>query len=149
MADGELYVTGRIKELLILGGRNLYPHDLEAAVRATHPALERSATAVFTVPSAGDQLVVVQEARPALFGTTPAGQLIDDVTRALGRESGVAVPNVVLVRPGDVQRTTSGKIQRTLTRNLLLGGELRVIGQRVSPVLERACAAHTATGTHQ
>ncbi|MYT35901.1 AMP-binding protein [Streptomyces sp. SID8356] len=148
LADGELYVTGRIKELLILGGRNLYPHDLEAAVRATHPALERTATAVFTVPSAGDQLVVVQEARPAQLGTASAGELIDRVTRALGREFGVAVPNVVLVRPGDVQRTTSGKIQRTLTRELLLGGELRVVEQRVSPALERARAAYATTGAH-
>ncbi|MCW5253540.1 fatty acyl-AMP ligase [Streptomyces sp. SHP 1-2] len=146
LADGELYVTGRIKELLILNGRNLYPHDLEAAVRATHPALERTATAVFTVPSAEDQLTVVQEARPAQLGTTTPEELVARITRELGGGFGVAVPSVVLVRPGDVQRTTSGKIQRGLTRELLLDGELRVLHQRVSPALERARAARAGAG---
>ncbi|MGC5344676.1 fatty acyl-AMP ligase [Streptomyces sp. DT171] len=146
LADGELYVTGRIKELLILHGRNLYPHDLEAAVRSTHPALGRTATAVFTVPAAGDQLVVVQETRPAQLGATTADELIDRVKQVLGSEFGVAVPNVVLVRPGEVQRTTSGKIQRGLTRELLLDGELRVVHQQVSPGLEHARATRASAG---
>ncbi|MGW4892736.1 fatty acyl-AMP ligase [Kitasatospora sp. NPDC004240] len=142
--DGELYVTGRIKELLIVRGRNLYPHDLEAAARGAHPALERAVTAVFTVPVPEEELVVVQELRPAQLGSTTPEQLVDEVKRLLGREFGVAVPNVVLVRPGDVQRTTSGKIQRGLTRELFLEDSLRVLHLSLSAGAERARAAHRA-----
>ncbi|WP_283133379.1 fatty acyl-AMP ligase [Rhizohabitans arisaemae] len=122
--EGELYVTGRLKDLIIVHGRNLYPQDIEAAVRAVHPALAAGAGAVFQMPEPEQELVVVQEAKARELGDTTAEELIARIKREIGREFGVGVAQVVLVRSGQVPRTTSGKVQRSLTRGLLLTGSL-------------------------
>ncbi|MBP2702777.1 fatty acyl-AMP ligase [Microbispora sp. RL4-1S] len=135
--DGQLYVTGRIKELLIVRGRNLYPQDLEATVRTAHPVLARGVGAVFTVPAPDEEIVVVQECRARdLAEVGPAG-LVQEIRQVLGREYGVAVGGVVLVRPAEVQRTTSGKIQRALTRDLFTGDGLTVLHEDLAPAVRQ------------
>lgn len=139
--DGELYVTGRIKELLVVHGRNLYPQDLEAAARITHPSLSRGVGAVFTVGVPDEEIVVVQECR--------AGQLTGDeltgITRelrdSLALEFGVTVQGVVLVRSGSVPRTTSGKIQRSLARQLFLDGQMEPVHADLTPAVRAAVGA--------
>ncbi|MFC5186344.1 fatty acyl-AMP ligase [Actinomadura harenae] len=135
--DGQVYVTGRIKELLIVRGRNLYPQDLEAEVRAVHPALSRGVGAVFAVPAPDEEVVVVQECRASDLGELPAEELTQLIRHAMAREFGVSLGGVVLVRPSEVQRTTSGKIQRTLTRDLFRAGELDVVHEDLSPAVRR------------
>ncbi|MFE9046538.1 fatty acyl-AMP ligase [Streptomyces sp. NPDC012421] len=130
--DGEIFVTGRLKETLILRGRNLYPQDIEHELRARHPGLG-AVGAVFTVPlsehpdgeeDAEEGLVVVHEVagRPDedALRTLAAG-----IRRTVVTEFGVRVTSVVLLRRGQVRRTTSGKIQRAEMRRLCLAGELR------------------------
>ncbi|GGY05676.1 fatty acyl-AMP ligase [Streptomyces hiroshimensis] len=120
--DGELYVTGRLKEMLIVNGRNIYPHDVEAVVRSADPALGTGAAFAVASPYDGrDRLVVVQELRD---GTHAHDELLARVRRAVSGEFGVAPDTVLLVAPGTVHRTTSGKIQRTLMRDRYLAGEL-------------------------
>jgi acyl-CoA synthetase (AMP-forming)/AMP-acid ligase II len=123
---GELYVTGRLKELIILNGRNVYPQDVEWAVKSVEPFLTSGTGAVFAVEGGGrEQLVVVQEVRGA--GTDAGGMrvLAQRIQEMIGKEFNVPAGNVLLVRPGTVRRTTSGKVQRTLMRKLFLGGGLR------------------------
>jgi acyl-CoA synthetase (AMP-forming)/AMP-acid ligase II len=133
--DGQFYVTGRIKEVLIVHGQNLYPQDLEATVRAAHPALARGVGAVFTVPTPDEEIVIVQECRAhALEDTTPSG-LAAEIRNAIRREFGVAVGGVVLVRPSQVRRTTSGKIQRGLTRDLFTEDQLRALYEDLTPAV--------------
>ncbi|MEO3891253.1 fatty acyl-AMP ligase [Nonomuraea sp. B5E05] len=133
--DGQFYVTGRIKEVLIVHGQNLYPQDLEATVRAAHPALARGVGAVFTVPTPDEEIVIVQECRAhALEEMTPSG-LAAQIRSVIRRDFGVAVGGVVLVRPSQVRRTTSGKIQRGLTRDLFAKDELRALHEDLTPAV--------------
>ncbi|MEU7716209.1 fatty acyl-AMP ligase [Micromonospora chalcea] len=121
---GQLYVTGRIKELLIVNGRNLYPHDIEVTVRAADESLARGVGAAFTVEVPHEELVVVQECRSRSLDPAGRAAVVTAVRHVLSREFGTGAVSVVLVRPGTVPRTTSGKIQRGLARMLFLTGAL-------------------------
>ncbi|MFF7656628.1 fatty acyl-AMP ligase [Streptomyces sp. NPDC007983] len=120
--QGELYVTGRIKEMVILNGRNVYPHDIEREVAAGHVAFAGLAGCVFAVPAPDEELVIVQEVRAAQEKDLPA--LAALVRGLVGEYLKTRAANVVLVRPGKVRKTTSGKIQRSLMRKLFMDGEL-------------------------
>ncbi|MFG1677328.1 fatty acyl-AMP ligase [Micromonospora sp. NPDC049282] len=124
LRDGQLYVTGRIKELLIVNGRNLYPHDVEVAVRALDDSLSRGVGAAFTVEVPHEELVVVQECRARSLDPAARAAVVTAIRQMLSREFGTGAVSVVLVRPGTVPRTTSGKIQRGLARMLFLTGAL-------------------------
>ncbi|HVQ91265.1 MAG TPA: fatty acyl-AMP ligase [Mycobacteriales bacterium] len=122
--DDELYITGRIKETLVIRGRNLYPHDIEREVRALDEAFAGLAGSVFSVPSPREEIVVFHEVRARqLTGAALAG-LAAQVKIALGQRLGIPVTNVVFAAPGQVRKTTSGKIQRTLMRQLFMADAL-------------------------
>ncbi|MEU0991397.1 fatty acyl-AMP ligase [Streptomyces sp. NPDC005953] len=130
--DGpEVFVTGRLKEMVLINGRNIYPYDVESSVRELDPAI--GAGAVFGV-EAGDQehLVVIHEVRAAALGSD-LKTLTTSVQRMIGQEFAVPAGNVLLVRPGTVRRTTSGKIQRTLMRKLFLAGALTPLHAILEP----------------
>lgn len=132
--DGELFVTGRIKELLVLNGRNLAPQDVERQARAAHPALTGLVGAAFTVAAHGERAVLVHEVDPR----TAAPQLpdvADAVIRHLTRTFGVSLRNVLLVRRGTVPRTTSGKIRRGQVRARFLAGEIAALHSALEPEL--------------
>ncbi|GAA2698663.1 fatty acyl-AMP ligase [Actinoplanes palleronii] len=126
LRDGQLYVTGRIKELLIVNGRNLYPHDIEVAVRTVDESLSRGVGAAFTAEVPHEELVVVQECRVRSLDPAARAAVVTAIRQVLSREFGTGPVSVVLVRPGTVPRTTSGKIQRGLARMLFLTGALSV-----------------------
>ena len=127
--DGELFVTGRLKDLIIIRGRNHYPDDIEWTVARSHPSLRACAGAAFSVVSDGEeQLVVVQEIDRQ--DRQPDVEAIIAAIRCAVMEShDVRVASVLLVRAGQLPRTTSGKIQRFACRNDFLSGSLS--GQRV------------------
>ncbi|WP_329521025.1 fatty acyl-AMP ligase [Spirillospora sp. NBC_01491] len=129
--EGELYVTGRIKELIIVRGRNLYPQDLEAVTRTAHPALERGVGAAFSVPVPEEEVVIVRECRER--DPAELARVAEAVRDRLSREYGVNAQGIVLVRPGRVARTTSGKIQRRLVREQFLRGDLTPVHAELSP----------------
>jgi acyl-CoA synthetase (AMP-forming)/AMP-acid ligase II len=129
--DGELYVHGRLKEMIISNGRNVYPQDIEHELRAQHPELGK-AGAVFGVPAdvatgGGESVVVVHEVpgMPEERLRALAGR----IRRTVGREFGVGVGTVALLRPGTVLRTTSGKVRRAAMRDLFRDGGLTVLYQ--------------------
>jgi acyl-CoA synthetase (AMP-forming)/AMP-acid ligase II len=130
--DGELFVTGRLKDMIVASGRNLYPQDIEASVDRCHSALRRSA--VFSVPgdaagvpeSVEEQIVVVAEYRgsPGRFAAEEAALRVE-VTAAVTADHGVRPATLYFGPPGTVLMTTSGKIRRKATRAAYLDGTLK------------------------
>ncbi|MEU7600778.1 fatty acyl-AMP ligase [Streptomyces sp. NPDC041003] len=123
LEEGELFVTGRLKEVIIINGRNVYPQDIEWAARTVSPALTFGAGAAFSVDAGGEQLVLVQEVRGA--GSAELRTVAQRIQALIGKEFEIPAGNVLLVRPGTIRRTSSGKVQRTLMRKLFLDGVMR------------------------
>ncbi|MEY9870872.1 acyl-CoA synthetase (AMP-forming)/AMP-acid ligase II [Streptacidiphilus sp. MAP12-33] len=133
LLEGELYVTGRRKEVLIFQGRNVYPQDVEQVVQGFNPLLGQGPGSVFTVPVGGREVaVVVQEIRNA-GPDTDLESLAQSVQWGVSREFDVPVGGVLLAKPGTVRKTTSGKIQRSLMQKLFLDGKLEGIQEVLSP----------------
>ena len=125
--DGELYVTGRIKDLIIIRGQNHYPHDVEMTVAASHPALRQGGSAAFSIETAeGEVLAVVQEIERGFFNHDMA-ELEAAIRAAVSKGHQLAIARVALVRPGAVPKTSSGKIRRLDCRRMLLDGELSLL----------------------
>ncbi|MGS2810678.1 HAD-IIIC family phosphatase [Nocardia sp. MW-W600-9] len=122
LSSGELFVTGRRKDLVIVDGRNHYPQDIEATVEAAHAGVRAGCVAAFSVDLDGEQPVVVAEVRD----TDPAElSAIEGAVRgAVATEHGLTLAAVLLIRPGTVFKTSSGKIQRSACRAAYLSGEL-------------------------
>jgi acyl-CoA synthetase (AMP-forming)/AMP-acid ligase II len=124
---GRLYVTGRLKDVIVVAGRNLYPQDLERTIQRVS-TLFGTGTA-FSVPGERERVVVVQELRTHQRYALDLEEIAKDVRRCLTEEFEVAVAGVLLVRPGTVRRTTSGKVERSAMRHLFLNGGLRPLYQ--------------------
>jgi acyl-CoA synthetase (AMP-forming)/AMP-acid ligase II len=131
---GELYVTGRIKELIIVRGRNIYPQDVEHAIREDVPELRGLFGAAFGVAGRGgeEMLAVVHEVRPGVDADRLV-QVGSAVRLTIAREIGLAAAAVQLVRRGSVERTTSGKVQRLTVRDGFLRGQNKVLWSAVDP----------------
>ncbi|MEV4438290.1 fatty acyl-AMP ligase [Streptomyces sp. NPDC049577] len=139
LRDGELYVTGRIKDLLIVAGRNLYPQDVERTVQKVSAMF--NSTVAFAVDSDREHVVVVQEVRSGKTYDTDLPGLVSAVQQRVSKEFEIALGNVVLVRPGTVRRTTSGKVQRSAMRKLFLTGRLRPLHELVDPEVKELIAS--------
>ncbi|MCM3886597.1 fatty acyl-AMP ligase [Frankia sp. R82] len=127
--DGELYVTGRIKEIIVVRGLKIYPQDIESALRAELPDLA-GVSAAFRLPGADDEpdrVVLTHEIRQVPTERLP--ELAQDVVHLVAREFGAQVAAVLFLRPGQVLRTTSGKVKRVEMREHFLAGTLRPIYQ--------------------
>lgn len=120
MADGELLITGRAKDLIIVNGRNVWPHDLEWAAERVEPLRAGDVAAVAAVDEDGaEQAVLLVQCRPS----EPAARarLAEQVAAAAVAATGV-VCRVVLVPPHALPRTSSGKLARAHARRLLADG---------------------------
>ncbi|MGW3818686.1 fatty acyl-AMP ligase [Streptomyces sp. NPDC005046] len=128
LRDGELFVTGRLKDLMVIDGRNHYPQDLELSAEMSHWALRPGCTAAFSVDGGGEgeQPVVVAETAPEAAGESE--KIIDLIRGAIGEAHGLPVRDVVLVHPGTIPKTSSGKIQRRASRTAYLEGTLSLVG---------------------
>jgi acyl-CoA synthetase (AMP-forming)/AMP-acid ligase II len=115
LSGGELFITGRLKDLIIICGRNLYPQDIEWSAGRSHPSLREGAAAAFQLTVGGEeQLVVVQEVD---FRQKPdAAEVVKAIRRAVAEEHGVQLHDAVLVKPGSLPLTSSGKLQRHLCK---------------------------------
>jgi acyl-CoA synthetase (AMP-forming)/AMP-acid ligase II len=138
---GHLYVTGRLKDMIVVAGRNLYPQDVERTIQQVN-ALFGPGTA-FAVPGERERVVVVQELRTRSGYDLDLAALATQVERCLTDEFDVRVGGVLLVRPGTVRRTTSGKVERSAMRELFLRGRIRPLHQRLDTDLPTGPAALT------
>ncbi len=113
--DDEVYLVARLKDLIIIRGRNIYPHDIELTAQSAHPALRKGACAAFAVPGPdGERLVVVQEVRPDQ--TAHPADLAQSVRAAIVREHDVTLGDLVLTPARELAKTSSGKIMRAAAR---------------------------------
>lgn len=143
--DGELYITGRVKDLVIIDGRNHYPQDLEYSAQEATKALRTGFVAAFSVPAnqlpdevfenahsglkrdpddTSEQLVIVGERAPGSH-KLDMGPIADDIRAAIAVRHGVTVRDVLLTPAGAIPRTSSGKIGRRACRSAYLDGSLR------------------------
>ncbi|MBL1078306.1 fatty acyl-AMP ligase [Nocardia sp. 2] len=120
LVDGELYVTGRRKDMIIVRGRNHYPHDIEHTVHTAHPALRPGCGTAFTV-DAPERLIVVQEIHRDHLETADPAALAAAIRAAVLREHDLALADLVLTLPGEIPKTSSGKLMRTAARARYLG----------------------------
>ena len=139
--DGQLFVTGRLKDLIILSGRNYYPQDLELAAERSHPSLRPGHAAAFAlngVDGEGEQLAMALEVtRHHREAENEA--VFSAVRRALAEREGILPDVIVLVRQNGIPRTSSGKVQRRATRSMLLENTLDCVGrsdERVDDIAE-------------
>ncbi len=127
LLDGEVYVTGRIKDLIILNGRNLHPQSVEWVVGEVE-GVRKGNVVAFSRPGEGsEELVVALESKGA-----DEEALRTAIRAALTRELGLVVSDIVLLPPGGLPKTSSGKLQRRLTRQQYLTGELGGQGSRLA-----------------
>lgn len=129
-AAGELFITGRIKDLIIIRGVNHYPQDIEHTVETCHPALRRHGGAAFGVSDGNgeERLVVIHEVERGFRHRLDLREIAAAIREAVTREHDLAPYRILLIRPGTLPQTTSGKIQRGLARQLWLTSALAVIG---------------------
>ncbi|MBT2301354.1 amino acid adenylation domain-containing protein [Variovorax paradoxus] len=121
---GELFVTGRLKDLVIVHGENHYPQDLEWSAERAHPDLRVGHGAAFAVDTPGGEAVVLALELERRAEPTDAEAVFRAVRRAIAVEHGLPVHAVALVRAGALPRTSSGKIQRQRCREAFLANEL-------------------------
>lgn len=119
MHEDELYVTGRIKELIIVAGRNHYPQDIEFSLQSSNPTFRKGCGAAFAVTDKGkEHLVIMQEVSNAGGDQTDFQQLAIAASRAVATRHGVTPKAIVLITPGTLPKTSSGKIQRTEAKKI-------------------------------
>ncbi|MBW8482978.1 fatty acyl-AMP ligase [Actinomadura parmotrematis] len=132
---GELYVTGRIKDLIIVDGRNHYPQDLEVTTQEAHEAVRPDHVAAFAVAtgSGTEELVIVAERnRRVPLARLDLAEVADAVRGAVNVEHEMSVKEFLLIEPGGVSRTSSGKIARAATRQRYLDGALPTSAARIA-----------------
>ncbi|GHH42752.1 non-ribosomal peptide synthetase [Lentzea cavernae] len=122
--DGELHVTGRAKDLIVVRGRNHYPQDLERCALDSHTALRRGAAA-FGLGEREEVCLVLESA--TAHRAEENAEVVAAVCTAMAREHGVTPATVLFVRPGKIPTTSSGKVQRARTRELFADGSLQPV----------------------
>ena len=130
-SDGHLFITGRVKEVIIVRGRNLYPQDIELTVGRVHPALAAGTGAAFAVEIDGDERLVTVHEVDRQYRNGDFDDLFRSVRRAVVTEHELDPYAIVLIRQASLPRTTSGKIQRNLCRQQYVAGELNVVAKWV------------------
>ena len=119
LLDGELFITGRLKDLIIIRGLNHYPQDIEETVVKCHPAARPGGGAAFSIEASGEErLVLVQEINQQRKFDGDA--IIDSIREAVAREHEIHAHAIVLIRAGGIPKTSSGKIQRHACRQAFL-----------------------------
>jgi amino acid adenylation domain-containing protein len=126
---GELFVNGRRKDLIIIRGRNHYPHDLESTVEQTHPALRVGCGAAFSIEVDGEERLVAVHEVDRQNRMQANDEVAESIRRRVAEEHEVPLHALVLIKTGTIPKTTSGKIQRSLTRKMFLDGTLPVVAE--------------------
>lgn len=127
--DDQLYVTGRLKDLIIIRGLNHHPHDIERTVEASHPDLRPGGGAAFSVEEGDEEVLVVIHELDRRNRDPQVQPIVDRIVEAVTDRHGVQPHAVALIKHGSCPKTTSGKTQRHAARSLFLENGLSVVGQ--------------------
>lgn len=129
MRRRQLFVTGRIKDLIIVCGRNHYPQDIEVTAGRSSAVLRPGCAAAFTVPDGDQERLVIGHEIRRQAGDVDVGKVADAIRAAVAAEHQIGVHTVVLVPAGGIPKTTSGKIQRQLCAAMFTADQLPEIGR--------------------
>ena len=128
LLDGELFVTGRLKDVIIIRGQNHYPQDIELTVQKSHPALRPNCGAAFTVELKDlERLIIVQEVERSYIRKLNVKEVLGNIFEAVAADHSLQVYATVLVKTGSIPKTSSGKIRRHACRAEFLAGSLNVV----------------------
>jgi acyl-CoA synthetase (AMP-forming)/AMP-acid ligase II len=141
LIDGELFVAGRLKDLLIVRGFKHYPQDLELTVERQHPAIRPGCAAVFALEAHDERIAVAAELdlrrldvnRTEFIGEGAISELINTIRRAIAEIHGVQLHTVALLKPGALPKTSSGKIRHRACAQALTGGQLAEVVRWIKP----------------
>jgi len=123
--DGELFINGRLKDMLIVRGQNHYPQDIELTVEACHVAFRQNGCAAFSVTMEGEERLVVAQEIERDAKVTDFDELLGLARQSVAEAHEIGVYDMVFLRPGGIPRTSSGKIQRHACRRAYLDGDFR------------------------
>ncbi|MEB3224670.1 MAG: aminotransferase class I/II-fold pyridoxal phosphate-dependent enzyme, partial [Synechococcus sp.] len=132
MEAGELFITGRLKDLIIIRGKNHYPHDIELTAQQADPALRENCGAAFTVEVNGiERLLLVQEVKRTALRNLDVAAIAQRVRQAIATNHELQTYGIILIKTGSIPKTSSGKIQRHRCRQAFLADELAVVGRSI------------------
>jgi acyl-CoA synthetase (AMP-forming)/AMP-acid ligase II/thioesterase domain-containing protein/acyl carrier protein len=130
--DDELFVTGRLKDLIIIRGTNHYPQDIELTAQRSHQALRPSCSAAFSIElESEERLVIVQEVHEAALETLDQDQVFAAIRQAVSQQHQLQVYGILLLKPGTIPKTSSNKIQRHACKVGFLEKSLDVVGSSI------------------
>ncbi len=130
LLDGELFVTGRLKDLIIIRGRNHYPQDIEFTVEKSHPALQPSCSAAFSVEvESEERLVIACEVKETYLENLNVDEVVTAIRQAVSQQHDLQIYAVLLLKTASIPKTSSNKIQRHACRVGFLDGSLDVVGE--------------------
>jgi acyl carrier protein len=134
LQDGELFITGRLKDLIIIRGHNYYPQDIELTVEQSHLALRIAGGAAFTIEVDGvERLAIAQEVERHYLSQLDVDEVVGAIRQGISEAHELQVYAVVLLKTGTIPKTSSGKIQRHSCRTGFLEGTLEVVGTWQEP----------------
>ncbi|HCI83010.1 MAG TPA: beta-ketoacyl synthase, partial [Ktedonobacter sp.] len=125
--DGELFITGRLKDLIIIRGSNHYPQDIEQTVEKSHRALKQGSGVAFSVDAEGEErLVIVQEIERQYLKSN-LQEVVDSIRQAVAEQHELQTYAVTLLKPATLPKTSSGKVQRRTSKESFLDGSLNTV----------------------
>lgn len=125
--DGELYICGRVKDLIIIRGQNHYPQDIELTATRADTRVRPGCSAAFQIEDHGDQRVVLVAEVTSQLSPLEIDEVGRNIRQLVAREHRITLTNVVVIQRGSSLKTSSGKIRRTATREAYLSGSLALI----------------------
>lgn len=129
--EGQLFITGRLKDLIIIRGQNYFPQDIENTIESCHPALRKYSAAVFSADiKQEERLVIISEVERSFIRNLNKEEVFEAIREAVSEEYGIQPFAIVLIKTGSILKTSSGKIQRLATKKAFLQDELNVIASR-------------------
>ena len=148
LRQGELYVTGRLKDLIIIRGRNYYPQDIELTVDNAHEAIRVGNTAAVAVEIAGEErLVVTTEIKRTALRKLNVEEVTKAIRSAIASHHELQIYGIVLLKTGSIPKTSSGKIQRHACKAGYLDGSLNSVGDFKSTVNSQQSTVNSQQAT--
>ncbi|MFY0566445.1 condensation domain-containing protein [Archangium lansingense] len=147
LLEGELFITARLKDLIIIRGRNHYPQDLEQTVERTHPSLRPGCGAAFAIDVQGEERLVVAheiDRKAVESGSVDLEGLAQTIRQAIADQHELQAHGVLLLQAGSIPKTSSGKIQRHATKKEFLSDSLEIVHKSIldaPPAVKEQAAA--------
>jgi acyl-CoA synthetase (AMP-forming)/AMP-acid ligase II/acyl carrier protein len=134
LLDGQLFITGRLKDLIIVRGLNYYPQDIEAAAEASHPSLRKGCAAAFSMEIEGEEEVVlaIEVDERAVAGVGGVNDVVSAIRAAVSEQFQLPLHAVVLLKSRSIPKTSSGKIQRRACKAGFVDGSLEEVARDVA-----------------